>query len=85
MLYCSTCLYEVMYRLVTSFQALPLKLVSITFVVPLGSAGGGITNLLFKLDGPETENPVLVRIYGQDTEVLIDRERDNKLFNELAM
>lgn len=55
------------------------------WLVSVGSAGGGITNLLFKLDGPETENPVLVRIYGQDTEVLIDRERDNALYNELAM
>lgn len=57
----------------------------VCYFVSLGSAGGGITNLLFKLDGPEAEDSVLVRIYGQDTEVLIDRERDNALFNELAM
>lgn len=47
-------------------------------------AGGGITNLLFKLQGPEEEAAILVRIYGEDTDVLIDRERDNALFDELA-
>lgn len=47
-------------------------------------AGGGITNLLFKLDGPKEDNPVLVRIYGQDTDILIDREKDTDLFQELA-
>ncbi|CAM9493272.1 unnamed protein product [Scytosiphon promiscuus] len=46
--------------------------------------GGGITNLLFKLQGPTEEGAVLVRIYGEDTDVLIDRERDNALFDELA-
>eukprot|EP00903_Cladosiphon_okamuranus_P010046 g9525.t1 len=46
--------------------------------------GGGITNLLFKLQGPEEETAILVRIYGEDTDVLIDRERDNALFDELA-
>lgn len=48
------------------------------------SAGGGITNLLFKLQGPKEEAAILVRIYGEDTDVLIDRERDNELFDELA-
>ena len=48
------------------------------------SAGGGITNLLFKLQGPKDEAAILVRIYGEDTDVLIDRERDNALFDELA-
>ena len=47
-------------------------------------AGGGITNLLFKLEGPKEEAAILVRIYGEDTDVLIDRERDNALFDELA-
>eukprot|EP00752_Nemacystus_decipiens_P008976 g8013.t1 len=46
--------------------------------------GGGITNLLFKLQGPKEEAAILVRIYGEDTDVLIDRERDNALFDELA-
>lgn len=50
----------------------------------LPSSGGGITNLLYKLQGPETEAAILVRIYGEDTDVLIDRERDNALFDELA-
>lgn len=40
--------------------------------------------MLYKLQGPETEAAVLVRIYGEDTDVLIDRERDNALFDELA-
>ncbi|CAN0201555.1 unnamed protein product, partial [Ectocarpus sp. 12 AP-2014] len=48
------------------------------------SAGGGITNLLFKLQGPPAEAAILVRIFGKDTDVLIDRERDNALFDELA-
>lgn len=48
------------------------------------SAGGGITNLLYKLQGPPAEAAILVRIYGKDTDVLIDRERDNALFDELA-
>ncbi|CAM9334996.1 unnamed protein product [Ectocarpus sp. 4 AP-2014] len=46
--------------------------------------GGGITNLLFKLQGPPAEAAILVRIFGKDTDVLIDRERDNALFDELA-
>lgn len=46
--------------------------------------GGGITNLLFKAEGPAGMAPVLVRIYGEGTDILIDREKDNHLFHELA-
>ena len=45
---------------------------------------GGITNQLYKLEGPPEEAAVLVRIYGEDTDILIDRERDNRIFNELS-
>lgn len=40
--------------------------------------------MLYKVQGPESEGAVLVRIYGEDTDVLIDRDRDNALFHELA-
>jgi len=43
---------------------------------------GGITNLLYRLEaGGESR---LVRIYGENTEVLIDREQDTATFAELA-
>lgn len=44
---------------------------------------GGITNALFKLTAPGRE-PVLVRIYGPATEVIIDREGENRLFARLS-
>lgn len=45
--------------------------------------GGGITNALFRLQAPERP-PILVRIYGPKTEVVIDRERENRLFAHLS-
>lgn len=45
--------------------------------------GGGITNLLFRLDDGDRP-PVLVRIYGRNTEVVIDREGENRLFARLS-
>lgn len=47
-------------------------------------SGGGITNILFKAQGPSEIPPVLVRIYGDGSDVLIDREKDNHLFHELS-
>ncbi len=44
---------------------------------------GGITNLLFRLEAAGCE-PVLVRIYGDNTEVVIDREAENRLFASLS-
>lgn len=52
--------------------------------IVLTSVGGGITNVLFKAEGPKGEEPVLVRIYGENTDILVNRDRDNHLFHELA-
>lgn len=54
---------------------------------------GGITNLLYLLtpndndtkDAKNKGKKLLVRIYGENTEVLIDREREQKLFYELGV
>jgi len=44
---------------------------------------GGITNQLFRLSA--TDRPtVLVRVYGRNTEVVIDREAENQLFARLS-
>lgn len=45
--------------------------------------GGGITNQLLRVDARGLE-PVLVRIYGPNTEVVIDRESENRLFAQLS-
>jgi ethanolamine kinase len=45
--------------------------------------GGGITNLLLRVDAAGLD-PVLVRIYGPNTEVVIDRESENRLFAQLS-
>ena len=45
--------------------------------------GGGITNVLRRLEAPGLD-PVLVRIYGPGTERVIDREGENRLFAQLA-
>ena len=60
---------------------------------------GGITNLLYlmtpnddikvddkddKDDKDKNVKKLLVRVYGENTEVLINREREEKLFNELG-
>jgi len=44
---------------------------------------GGITNLLFRLESVGRP-PLLVRIYGDNTEVVIDREGENRLFAALS-
>ena len=45
--------------------------------------GGGITNLLFKLTA-DGQPPILVRLYGNGTEAVIDRDRENALFARLS-
>jgi ethanolamine kinase len=45
--------------------------------------GGGITNRLFAL-AAEGCPPLLVRVYGDNTEVVIDRESENALFATLS-
>lgn len=44
---------------------------------------GGITNGLVRLSAPEHDD-VLVRVYGPNTELVIDRERENALFARLS-
>lgn len=44
---------------------------------------GGITNLLYRVTTP-TGASVLVRVFGEKTEVLIDREKDNVVFHLLS-
>jgi ethanolamine kinase len=44
---------------------------------------GGITNLLLRVSADD-ESGVLVRVYGPRTEVVIDRERENRTFARLA-
>jgi ethanolamine kinase len=45
---------------------------------------GGITNELYKVTGNDASHSVLVRLYGANTEILIDREMDNKCCAELS-
>mmetsp|Transcript_42048 Transcript_42048/g.131731 ORF Transcript_42048/g.131731 Transcript_42048/m.131731 type:complete len:418 (-) Transcript_42048:123-1376(-) len=45
---------------------------------------GGVTNMLYRVSGPGAAQPVLVRVYGLNTEVLIDRERENRIFAALS-
>jgi len=47
------------------------------------TVGGGITNLLFKLTAPGRP-PLLARLYGRNTEVVIDRVAENRLFAQLS-
>eukprot|EP00516_Mucochytrium_quahogii_P001856 CAMPEP_0203760686 /NCGR_PEP_ID=MMETSP0098-20131031/13930_1 /ASSEMBLY_ACC=CAM_ASM_000208 /TAXON_ID=96639 /ORGANISM=" , Strain NY0313808BC1" /LENGTH=401 /DNA_ID=CAMNT_0050654363 /DNA_START=118 /DNA_END=1319 /DNA_ORIENTATION=- len=44
---------------------------------------GGLTNQLYLVDDGKHE-PVLVRIYGQNTEILIDRKKDTDVFHMLS-
>ena len=48
---------------------------------------GGITNLLYRLDNPTPGAKwasALVRVFGAKTELLIDREKDNRVFQALS-
>ncbi|MFT5681498.1 MAG: ethanolamine kinase [Myxococcota bacterium] len=49
----------------------------------VSSISGGITNLLFLLTAPDRD-PMLVRLYGDGTEVVIDRDRENTLMAYLS-
>jgi len=44
---------------------------------------GGITNQLFRLSAPDKPT-ALVRVYGRNTEVVINREAENRLFARLS-
>ena len=49
---------------------------------------GGITNVLYKVDlhdaETDTTNSALVRIYGSNTEIMIDRKVENRVFADLS-
>ena len=47
---------------------------------------GGITNLLWKVLPPEESGlgPVVVRVFGEETDRLIDRERELRLLLQLS-
>ena len=51
--------------------------------VVVHSALSGITNALLKVEAPGL-SPVLVRAYGPETDRVIDRERENRLFARLS-
>ncbi len=51
----------------------------------MSEISGGITNLLWKLT-PKLESglsPVVVRIFGEQTDLLIDREREKEVLLQL--
>jgi thiamine kinase-like enzyme len=52
---------------------------------PFTSIDGGITNGLLKVDDRSGKKAYLVRIFGKNTEQLIDREQDNRLVEFLAL
>jgi len=43
---------------------------------------GGITNLLYKVSGPAV--PLLVRVYGDNTDVIIDRAKETNMLKQLS-
>lgn len=42
----------------------------------VAKVSGGITNLLLKLSPPDEHKPVLVRVFGDNTDIVIDREAE---------
>ena len=44
---------------------------------------GGITNLLWKLSPGSSLEPVLLRVFGQDTDKLIDRQQEARNLGNL--
>ncbi|CAM9835114.1 unnamed protein product [Chrysoparadoxa australica] len=52
--------------------------------IELKQISGGITNTIYKAFNSVTHQAVLVRIYGQDTDLLLDRQREIRVFQELA-
>jgi hypothetical protein len=43
----------------------------------ISQISGGITNMLFKMQSSDNSKPVLVRVFGAKTEMMINRQRDN--------
>ncbi len=42
----------------------------------VAKVSGGITNLLLKLSPPDEHKPVLVRVFGDNTDIVIDRKAE---------
>lgn len=57
---------------------------SATSSIEITTISGGITNSLFKVSNVAAGQTCLIRAFGAKTEVLIDREKDNKLFAILS-
>lgn len=53
--------------------------------IQLKEIKGGITNKLTLCTRTDTKQKVLVRVYGENTEVLIDRNIENRIFAELTV
>jgi ethanolamine kinase len=54
-------------------------------VLQVSEISGGITNLLWKLS-PKLESgiePVVVRVFGEQTDLLIDRDREQSVLLQL--
>lgn len=54
--------------------------------ITITTISGGITNALYKCALPFStgREPVLVRVYGEKTELIINRDKDNEVFKLLA-
>eukprot|EP00026_Physarum_polycephalum_P012805 Phypoly_transcript_13138.p1 GENE.Phypoly_transcript_13138~~Phypoly_transcript_13138.p1 ORF type:complete len:355 (+),score=52.71 Phypoly_transcript_13138:48-1067(+) len=57
--------------------------------IEIDTLSGGITNILFKVSSKKIpkrdgEIPVVVRIYGNNTEAIIDRKKELKIHTEVA-
>eukprot|EP00904_Undaria_pinnatifida_P006155 jgi/Undpi1/266/HiC_scaffold_1.g00262.m1 len=52
--------------------------------IELKQITGGITNVIFKARNAGTGEGALVRVYGKDTDLLLDRRKEAAVFSELS-
>ncbi|CAB1116385.1 unnamed protein product [Ectocarpus sp. CCAP 1310/34] len=52
--------------------------------IQLKQITGGITNVIFKARNAATGEGALVRVYGKDTDLLLDRRKEAAVFSELS-
>ncbi|CAM9772899.1 unnamed protein product [Pylaiella littoralis] len=52
--------------------------------IQLKQITGGITNVIFKAQNVVTGEGALVRVYGKDTDLLLDRRKEAAVFSELS-
>ncbi|CBJ26798.1 choline/ethanolamine kinase [Ectocarpus siliculosus] len=52
--------------------------------IQLKQITGGITNVIFKARNTATGEGALVRVYGKDTDLLLDRRKEAAVFSELS-